>query len=82
MVPGLTKIGDTVNHLREVLGDNAYESLASAGAANTLADIAAYAFDQIAQARAELTTASKQKRVGHPPPPGDAEVFRQFGVPQ
>ena len=59
VIPGLTKIEATEGHLREVLGDQAYESLASAGAANTLAEIAAYAFDQIAQARAELSAVAE-----------------------
>ena len=59
VIPGLTKIEATEDHLREVLGDQAYVSLASAGATNTLAEVAAYAFDQIAQARAELIGVSE-----------------------
>jgi predicted ATPase/class 3 adenylate cyclase len=41
-------------HLREVLGDPAYEALARAGEKMTTAAIATYAYDQIDQARAEL----------------------------
>ncbi|HYN32318.1 MAG TPA: NB-ARC domain-containing protein, partial [Ilumatobacteraceae bacterium] len=59
VVPGLTKIEATVNHLREVLGNQAYESLASAGDASTLADVATYAFEQIDQARVQLPTVSE-----------------------
>lgn len=59
VVPGLTTIEATVNHLREVLGNQAYESLANAGDASTLADIATYAFDQIDQARAEMNAVSE-----------------------
>jgi len=41
-------------HLREVLGDDVYESLASAGNNMTNAGMAAYVFDQIDRARADL----------------------------
>jgi hypothetical protein len=41
-------------HLREILGDQTYESLARKGAAMTTAAMATYAYDQIDQARAEL----------------------------
>jgi hypothetical protein len=41
-------------HLREVLGDQAYESLARKGQAMTTTAIATYAYDQIDQARTEL----------------------------
>ena len=43
-----------IAHLREVLGDQAYESLARTGAAMTTATMAAYAYQQIEQIRAEL----------------------------
>jgi predicted ATPase len=43
-------------HLREVLGDQAYESLARKGEAMTTSAMAAYAYDQIDQVRAELNT--------------------------
>jgi predicted ATPase/class 3 adenylate cyclase len=53
------KINDVVAHLRDVLGYQAYESLARAGEVMTTAAIAAYAYDQIDRARAELNTVSR-----------------------
>jgi len=44
----------TVAHLRDVLGDQAYESLARRGETMSMAAVAAFAYDQIDQARAEL----------------------------
>jgi hypothetical protein len=52
-------IDRTITHLREVLGDQIYESLARKGEAMTTAAIATYAYDQIGQARAELNAVSK-----------------------
>ena len=46
-------------HLRDVLGDQTYESLARKGETMTTAAMAAYAYDQIDQARAELKAVSK-----------------------
>jgi predicted ATPase/class 3 adenylate cyclase len=46
-------------HLRDVLGDEKYEALASKGEALTTAEIATYAYDQIDQFRAELTAVSE-----------------------
>jgi len=43
-----------INHLREVLGDDAYESFASAGVNMSNAAMAAYALDQIDRARRDL----------------------------
>jgi predicted ATPase len=43
-----------IAHLREVLGDPAYESLARKGETMTTAAMATYAYDQIDQARTEL----------------------------
>ena len=43
-----------VAHLREVLGDERYESLARAGAGMTNNAVATYAFEQIDLARAQL----------------------------
>ena len=43
-----------IAHLREVLGDPVYESLARKGETMTTAAMAAYAYDQIDQARTEL----------------------------
>ena len=46
-------------HLRDVLGDERYESLARKGENMTTAEMATYAYDQIDQARAELNTVSE-----------------------
>jgi hypothetical protein len=43
-----------ITHLREVLGDQTYESLARKGETMTTAAMAMYAYDQIDQARTEL----------------------------
>jgi hypothetical protein len=48
-----------IAHLRDVLGDETYESLARIGEAMTTAAVATYAYDQIDQARAELNAVSK-----------------------
>jgi hypothetical protein len=53
------KINAIIAHLRDVLGDEVYESLARRGENMTPAAIAAYAFDQIDQARTELNAVSK-----------------------
>ncbi len=55
----LPELGTAVAHLREVLGDRAYESLAREGETLTTAEIVTYAYDQIDQARAELNAGSK-----------------------
>jgi tetratricopeptide (TPR) repeat protein len=49
--PGLST---AIGHLREVLGDHAYESLARKGETMSTATMATYAYNQIDQARAEL----------------------------
>ena len=49
------EITTTIAHLREVLGDDRYESLARAGRAMTNAAMATYAFEQIDLARAQLS---------------------------
>jgi tetratricopeptide (TPR) repeat protein len=43
-----------ITHLRDVLGDETYETLARSGEAMTTAAIATYAYDQIDQARTQL----------------------------
>jgi hypothetical protein len=53
------EITTAITHLREVLGDEAYEALARAGATMTTTAMATYAYDQIDQARAELNAVSK-----------------------
>jgi predicted ATPase len=50
-VPQLSTV---IAHLRDVLGEQAYESLARKGEAMTTAAMATYAYDQIDQARTEL----------------------------
>jgi predicted ATPase len=51
---GVPEITTAITHLRDVLGDQAYESLAHRGETMTIAAMATYAYDQIDQARAEL----------------------------
>jgi hypothetical protein len=48
------EITTAITHLREVLGEATYESLARKGEAMTTAAMATYAYDQIDQARTEL----------------------------
>jgi tetratricopeptide (TPR) repeat protein len=48
------EIGSAIDHLRDVLGDEAYQSLASAGASMTSAAMTAYALEQIDRARTDL----------------------------
>jgi hypothetical protein len=65
LVPGplaavaFCSIGSAITHLREVLGDESYESFARTGATMTTAAIVAYAFDQIDQRRTELLAAQR-----------------------
>ena len=53
------EITTAITHLRDVLGDQTYESLARKGETMTTAAMATYAYDQIDQARAELNAVSK-----------------------
>ncbi len=48
------EIATAINHLREILGEATYESLARKGETMTIAAMATYAYDQIDQARTEL----------------------------
>ena len=48
------EIPAVIIHLRDVLGNQAYESLACRGETMTTAEVAAYAYDQIDRARTEL----------------------------
>jgi hypothetical protein len=48
------ELSAAVDHLRDVLGDQVYESLARKGESMTAAAMATYAYDQIDQARTEL----------------------------
>ncbi|ORW29442.1 cyclase [Mycobacterium paraense] len=56
---GLPEFGTAVTHLREVLGDQSYESLARRGEAMTTAEMVTYAHEQIDQARTELSAVRK-----------------------
>ena len=51
---GVPEITTAITHLREVLGEATYESLARKGDTMTTAAMATYALDQIDQARTEL----------------------------
>ena len=53
------EINTAITHLRDILGDQTYESFARKGETMTTAAMAAYACDQIDQARAELNAVSK-----------------------
>jgi hypothetical protein len=55
----MPEFSTAIAHLRDVLGDQTYESFARKGETMTTADIATYAYDQIDQARAELNAASE-----------------------
>jgi hypothetical protein len=50
----LPEINTAITHLREVLGDATYESIARSGEHMTSAAVATYALDQIELARAEI----------------------------
>jgi tetratricopeptide (TPR) repeat protein len=56
---GLHELGTAITHLREILGDQTYESLARTGESMTVVATVTFAFDQIDQARAELNAVSK-----------------------
>ena len=56
---GVPEITTAIAHLRDVLGDQTYESLARKGETMTTAAMATYAYDQIDQARAELNAVSE-----------------------
>jgi predicted ATPase/class 3 adenylate cyclase len=53
------EITTAITHLRDVLGDQTYESLARKGETMTTTAMVTYAFDQIDQARAELNAVAK-----------------------
>jgi predicted ATPase len=50
----LAEFNTLIAHLRDVLGDQTYESLAHKGETMTIAEMVTYAYDQIDQARTEL----------------------------
>ncbi len=51
---GVPEITTAITHLRDMLGDQTYESLARKGETMTTAAMVTYAYDQIDQVRAEL----------------------------
>ena len=55
-VPQLSR---AITHLRDVLGEQTYESLARNGETMTTAVMVTYAYDQIDQARTQLEAVSK-----------------------
>jgi hypothetical protein len=55
----MAAFGTAIAHLRDVLGEATYESLARKGETMTTAAMATYAYDQIDQARTELEQASE-----------------------
>ena len=56
------EITTAITHLRDVLGDQTCESLARKGETMTTTEMAKYAYDQIDQARTELSAVSKVSR--------------------
>jgi hypothetical protein len=52
------QLSTAITHLRDVLGDQTYESLARKGETMTTAAMVTYAYDQFDQARAELNVVS------------------------
>ena len=56
---GVPEITTAITHLRDVLGDQTYESLAHKSETMTTTAMATYAYDQIDQARTELKAVSK-----------------------
>ena len=56
---GVPEITTAITHLRDVLGEATYESLAHKGESMTTAAMATYAYDQIDQARTKLNAVSK-----------------------
>jgi hypothetical protein len=54
-----SEVGSAIAHLREIFGDQVYESLARKGESMTIAAIVTYAFDEIGQARTEFNAAAE-----------------------
>jgi predicted ATPase len=59
LTAAIPEFSAAIARLRNVLGDQTYESLARKGEAMTTAAIATYAYDQIDQSRTELNAVSK-----------------------
>jgi predicted ATPase len=51
---GVPQLSTAIAHLREIFGDQTYESLARKGETMTIAEVAMYAYDQIDHARTTL----------------------------
>ena len=58
-IAALPELSTGIAHLRNVLGDQSYESLARKGYSMITSAMVAYAYDQIDQARIELNDVSK-----------------------
>jgi hypothetical protein len=56
---GVPEISTAIAHIRDVLGEQTYESLAREGEKMTTSAMVTYAYDQIEQAQAELNAVSK-----------------------
>ena len=59
LVATVPDLSTAITHLRDVLGDEIYESLARTGETMTTTEMAKYAYDQIDQARTELNSVSE-----------------------
>ncbi len=55
----MAEFGTAIAHLRNMLGEATYESLARKGETMTTAEIVTYAYDQIDHARATLNAVSE-----------------------
>ena len=58
MATGVREITTAITHLRDVLDEATYESLAHKGETMTTAEMVTYTYDQIDQARTELEHSS------------------------
>jgi tetratricopeptide (TPR) repeat protein len=58
-LPSMAEFGTAITHLRDVLGEQVYESLARKGETMSTTAMVTYAYDQIDQARTELNAVSK-----------------------
>ena len=76
------QIDTAIAHLREVLGDQTYDSLAQKGEAMTAAAMASYAYDEIDQARVESRSARASPRQGAAPPDPLPTPQRGGGPPE
>jgi predicted ATPase len=58
-LPAMAEFRTAIAHLRNLLGEASYESLARKGETMTTAEMVTYAYDQIDQARTELNAVSR-----------------------